>query len=152
MGQLRSQPPSRLIIPKIQVNAPVESIGLTAAGALGVPVKPRDAAWSSAGPLPGAPGVAIITGHFGWKEDVPAVFDDLHTLQIGDRIYLENSIGITTTFVVRAVRSYGEHDSTTGLFISDDGQAHLSLITCDGDWNALEKSYSRRLVVFADKE
>jgi hypothetical protein len=35
------------------------------------------------------------------------------------------------------------------VFNGDNGD-HLNLITCDGIWDADEKSYSKRLVVFAD--
>jgi hypothetical protein len=37
------------------------------------------------------------------------------------------------------------------VFASNDGGAHLNLITCAGEWNKGKKSYSERLVVFADK-
>jgi len=35
---------------------------------------------------------------------------------------------------------------------SNDGKAHLNLITCAGVWDEVEKSHSSRLVVFADME
>jgi hypothetical protein len=36
------------------------------------------------------------------------------------------------------------------LFLGSNDKAHLNLITCDGVWDVTKKSYSKRLVVFAD--
>jgi len=35
---------------------------------------------------------------------------------------------------------------------SSDAKAHLNLITCEGVWDKVSKSYSKRLVVFTDRE
>jgi hypothetical protein len=54
--------------------------------------------------------------------------------------------------VVRGMQTYDQNGNAGGVFSSSDGLAHLNLITCEGTWNAAEKSYSNRLVVFTDKE
>jgi LPXTG-site transpeptidase (sortase) family protein len=144
--------PIRLKIPKINVDAPVEFVGLTAMGIMGVPAGPSDVGWLDIGPRPGDIGNAVIAGHEGWKDDIRAVFDDLHKLQIGDKIYVEDETGTTTIFVVRELRIYGQNNDALDVFVSSDGKAHLNLITCEGVWNTTEKSYANRLVVFADRE
>ena len=149
--EVHSPTPIRLIIPKIGVDAPLESVGLTASGEAGVPEDPSDAAWLNAGPRPGEEGTAVIDGHYGWKDGIPAVFDDLTKLQKGDRVYVEDQQGTVTTFVVRGIQTYGEHDNVSDVFVSSDKQSHLNLITCEGVWNKVSQSYSDRLVVFADK-
>jgi sortase A len=144
--------PVRLKIPKINVDAAVEYVGLASNGAMDVPKGAADVAWFDPGPRPGEKGSAVIAGHEGWKNGIPAVFDDLHTLQQGDKLYIEDEKGATTAFVVRELRIYGENEDASGVFGSSDGKAHLNLITCEGVWNTTRKSYSDRLVVFADKE
>ena len=144
--------PVRLKIPKIKVDAAIEYVGLTSEGAMAVPLGPADAAWFDLGPRPGENGSAVIAGHEGWKDGIAAIFDNLHELQKGDQIYVEDGKGITTTFVVRELGTYGENQDASNVFSSSDGKAHLNLITCEGTWNAVRKSYSDRLVVFADKE
>ena len=144
--------PVRLTIPKINVDATIEDVGVTSLGAMAVPSGPADVAWFKLGTRPGEVGSAVIAGHEGWKDNIPAVFDDLHALNVGDTIYVKDAAGITTTFVVRKLRTYGQNQDASDVFASSDGQAHLNLITCAGTWNASEKSYSNRLVVFADKE
>jgi LPXTG-site transpeptidase (sortase) family protein len=144
--------PVRLAIPKINVNAAIEYLGLTPQGAMAVPAGPKDAAWFDLGPYPGKTGSAVIAGHEGWKDGVEAVFDDLYKLHIGDKVYVGNEQGATTTFVVSGIQTYGQNGDAADIFSSSDGKAHLNLITCEGTWNAAEKSYSNRLVVFTDKE
>jgi LPXTG-site transpeptidase (sortase) family protein len=151
-GQVRAGVPVHLTIPRIGVDAAVEFVSLTPEGAMAVPKGPANAAWFEPGPRPGEEGSAVIAGHFGWKDGIPAVFDDLHTLQKGDKIYVEDETGTTTVFVVRELRRYGEYEDAPDVFSSSDGKAHLNLVTCEGIWNKSSKSYSKRLVVFADKE
>jgi LPXTG-site transpeptidase (sortase) family protein len=80
------------------------------------------------------------------------VFDNLHELAKGDVIYVENASGTTMTFVVQTIKTYDQNADAGAVFSSSDGLAHLNLITCEGTWNATEKSYSNRIVVFADEE
>lgn len=151
-GQSSPGLPIRLTIPAIHVDAMVEYVGLTSDGAVGVPKDPMHVAWFNLSPRPGEKGVSVIAGHFGWKNNLPAVFDDLHTLHKGDKLYVEDDKGMITTFVVRETRDYNQREGASGVFDSSNGKAHLNLITCKGVWNKTQKSYSERLVVFTDKE
>lgn len=46
-------------------------------------------------------------------------------------------------------RTYNPGHADEVFHQGDDG-SHLNLITCDGVWDGVEKSYSKRLVIFAD--
>ncbi len=144
--------PVRLKIPSIKVDATIEHVGLTPDGAMDVPKDPVNAAWFDRGPRPGEKGSSVIDGHFGTADGSPAVFDDLHELDPGDKLYVEDEKGTTTLFVVRELRKYDPDADASSVFSSRDGRAHLNLITCIGTWNTAEQSYSDRLVVFTDKE
>jgi len=150
--QENSDLPVRLKIPGINIDAVLEHVGLTPLGAMDVPKNPADAAWFNLGPRPGVKGSAVISGHYGWKDGIPAVFDNLHKLREGDKIYVEDEKGAVTVFVVRESRKYDQNADASNVFGSSDGKAHLNLITCGGVWNKAQKSYSDRLVVFTDKE
>lgn len=141
----------RLKIPSIKVDAYVQSVGLTPDGEMDVPKSPSDLAWFKFGPQPGEIGSAVISGHYGWKNNIPAVFDNLYKLQTGDKIYVENDKGEIVIFMVRESRSYNESADASYVFSSNDGRAHLNLVTCEGVWNKDSKSYSKRLVVFTDR-
>ena len=145
--------PVRLKIPGINVDTVLESVGLTSQGAVDVPKGPTNAAWFDLGPRPGDNGSAVITGHYGlWKNGEESVFNDLNKLRKGDKLYVEDDKGVIISFVVRESRRYDPNADASDVFGSNDGLAHLNLITCEGVWDKVSKSYSIRLVVFTDKE
>jgi len=145
-------PPVHLKIPKINIDVDLEPVGLTSQGAVGVPKDPHDVAWFNLSPHPGEDGNAIIVGHYGWKDGKAVAFNNLHKLRKGDRLYVEDDKGVTTSFVVRKILRYGSETDASDVFVSNDGGSHLNLITCEGIWDKISKSYSRRLIVFTDKE
>jgi len=144
--------PIRLTIPIINVDSSIEYVGLTEGGAMDIPQSPINVGWFNLGPRPGEVGSAVIDGHYGWRNKEVSAFDNLYKLKIGDKIYVENDMGDTFTFVVREIRNYDPEADTSEIFISNDGKSHLNLITCEGIWNESAQTYAQRLVVFADIE
>jgi sortase A len=144
--------PARLKIPKIKVDVPVEQVGITAKGEMDVPKGPSSAGWYERGPRPGEKGSSVITAHYGWNGEKAAAFDDLYKLRKGDKFYVKDKKGTTITFVVQGTQRYDPKADASVVFRSNDGLAHLNLVTCEGNWDKDQKSYSSRLVVFADKE
>ncbi len=150
MSQAQLALPDRLVIPDIGVNAPVLHIGLTKEGDIGTPKGPDEVSWFSDGTRPGENGSAVISGHYGWKDNRAAAFDNLHKLKRGDMMYVALEDGSVLSFAVRESRIYGANASTQDVFLASD-TSHLNLITCTGNWNASKQSYEKRLVVFADR-
>lgn len=144
--------PIRLTIPQIKVHAVLDQIGLTGDGILGVPNRLTHAGWFSLGVMPGEIGTAIIDGHYGWKKGTPAVFNHLSELVKGDRISVQDARGRKIFFVVRELKRFDPNADADAVFQSADEASHLNLITCEGIWNPVTRQYSKRLVVFADKE
>jgi LPXTG-site transpeptidase (sortase) family protein len=150
--ETNSSLPLRLKIPSINVDAQVEYVGLNKEGAMDVPKEPDAVAWFNIGPRPGELGSSVIAGHSGYKDNKPAVFDNLYKLKKGGRISVEDATGKITNFIVRETRNYKPNADATNIFNSNDNTAHLNLITCVGDWNEENKTHSLRLIVFTDKE
>lgn len=144
--------PTRLKIPKINVDAAVEQVGLAANGTMDIPKNIDNVAWFQFGARPGENGSAVITGHYGWKNGKALVFDSLDKLSKGDKLSIENDKGVAITFIVRESRSFDPKANTSDVFLSNDGKPHLNLVTCEGVWNEDSKNYPSRLVVFSDKE
>ena len=142
--------PVALSIPSIDVAAPVASVGIFGK-AMAVPANSTEVGWYEFGVRPGMVGSAVLAGHVNWYGGKDAVFTKLHDIEIGDRIQVTDSLGMTHTFVVREKKQYPINADTSEVFLSNDGLAHLNLITCDGPWSALMGTHERRLVVFADK-
>lgn len=142
--------PIRLKIPQITVNAAVEFVGLAPDGSMDTPQEQENVAWFKLGPPPGEQGSAVMAGHYGWKDGKPSVFDNLYKLRPGDKLFVEDDKGVITPFVVVNLRRYDPSADASNVFGSNDGKAHLNLITCEGVWDKVAKSYSKRLVVFTD--
>lgn len=144
--------PVRLKIQKIKVNAAIENVGLIADGSMGTPKLPRNAAWFELGPRPGENGSAVIAGHINWWNGAVSVFAKLNKLKLGDKAVVQDNQGQLITFIVSKVRMYDLTEDATDVFQTNDGTARLNLITCGGTWNKITRRYSKRLVVFMEKE
>ena len=142
--------PVQLKISKINVDTVTAPVGINAKGDMDIDENPEQAAWYKLGAKPGQEGSAVIAGHYGWKNGVASVFNDLHTLVAGDEISTVGEDGKIMTFVVTRLMTYAPNQDATDVFRSDDGKAHLNLVTCQGSWNNSESTYSERLVVFSD--
>lgn len=142
--------PSRLKIPSIGVDASIELVGVTPDGTLDVPNNIAGVGLFNLGPSPGEKGSAVIDGHLNGKKGDPGVFINLNQVKPGDSIYVEDTSGSSMRFVIREIRAYdpGHADEVFGRGVG----THLNLITCDGAWDTLSKSYAKRLVVFSDLE
>lgn len=140
--------PVRLKIPRINVDARIQYVGLTAKGIMGVPDNTIDVGWFDLGPRPGERGSAVIAGHFDGENGTTGVFTNLYKLQKGDTLYIQDGKGTMFAFVVQKSDTYNP-GYANAVFNATDS-AHLNLITCEGIWDKSKKSYTKRLVVFTD--
>lgn len=140
--------PVRLTIPAINVNAGIQHVGVTPKGEMEVPSNTVDVGWFKLGSRPGEKGSAVISGHFDGKDGKAGVFNNLHKLEKGDKLFVKDDKGKTTTFIVRESRTYdpGYAEEVFSL----NNSAHLNLVTCDGVWDKNKKNYTKRLVIFTD--
>ncbi len=143
--------PLRLKIPKLAIDSAVDPVGVTPTGAMDIKKNPDGVVWFQQGPRPGDGGSAVMAGHYGWENGKGSVFNDLHTLQPGDKLYVEDDRHMIIAFVVRESQRYDPDTDASDVFSSSDDKPHLNIVTCDGTWDQAKQSYSKRLVVFADK-
>jgi sortase (surface protein transpeptidase) len=141
-----AQPPGRLIIRSIGVNAPVVGVGVDNSGAMAVTSTSFETGWYKLGPAPGDPGDAVIDGHLDWYDTSRAVFYNLKDLQLGDDIEVQRMDGVSHHFRVTTVQSVAYNATVPGLFATT-GPARLSLITCGGSWSTKLGQYLQRVVV-----
>jgi hypothetical protein len=133
----------------VQVDAPVEYVGLTPERAMETPDGWWNVGWYELGPRPGEVGNAVLAGHLD-STTGPAVFWDLAKLQIGDKVSVTDEFGDTIRFVVRRMEVYGATDAPLNLIFGPTEGAHLNLITCQGTFQG-SAGYDSRLVVFTDR-
>lgn len=145
----RTDGPITLRIPKIGVDAPVESVGLDPTGAMATPTTPFRVAWYAGGTVPGQVGNAVIDGHLDSRVHGAAVFWRLGELMVGDQIEVEMPGQRWLTFVVDRVAVYPYNDAPLNEIFGPADEPHLNLITCSGTFDRSSHNYDRRRVVYA---
>jgi LPXTG-site transpeptidase (sortase) family protein len=139
--------PVQLLIPVLNVHRPVEAVGVNRFGYMNLPANGWNAGWLQGGPIPGAPGDAVIEGHAGYP-DQPMLFGKLDQLHSGDQIVVVLADNSRRLFEVVSISSVPVGVVPPGL-ADANGAPRLTLITCTGSFDANTFSYSRRLVVQA---
>lgn len=145
--------PSTLKIPKLNIDANIQHVGLTAKGNMGVPTgknKWIDVAWYKLGPKPGEVGNAAISGHVDNALGMNAIFSNLDQLNTGDEIIIRDTSGKDIKFRVTHIGTYDYKNAPLNEIFGTTEKRRLNLITCTGDWIQSEKTYSHRLVVYAE--
>jgi Sortase domain len=164
--------PLELRLPTLAASAPVLGVGLTVRGAMDAPEGPagtpiwQEAFWYRGGGIPGDDGTATIAGHVDDTLGRPALFAHLRDLHSGDPVVIHDTrSGLDIRFTVREVATYSVQQASqpavlaaifgagpvagTGPQPAPDGLAHLTLVTCAGDF--VHGSYDHRIVVDAQR-
>jgi len=139
--------PVMVLIPSINVHRPVEAVGLDGHGAMENTVNLWNAGWYKGGPVPGAPGDAVIEGHAGYP-DAPLLFGRLPRLHPGDKIVVVLADGTRRLFLVDSLAVWAAGTGPPGMG-EPYGPARLTLITCTGPFDDHYKTYADRLAVEA---
>jgi len=141
--------PARLSIPKLEIDANVQKVGIAKSGHMAVPNNFTDVAWYKYGALPGDEGDAVFDGHVDNGLALAGVFKHLGDIAMGDDIFIQTQSGEKLHFVVSDIEQYPYTDVPMGDIVSKTGPPRLSLITCEGAWVQGQKTYDHRLVVTA---
>lgn len=123
--------PSRISIPAIEVDSPLQALGRQADGTLQPPSQPMQAGWYAQGVLPGAAGAAVIGG----RQDTgsgPAVFARLRDLRIGDVVVLRRQDDTSQSWMVQDVHAYPPTGLPAVAVFAGASVPELRLITMTG--------------------
>lgn len=143
--------PVKILIPKLDVEAKIQSVGKTTAGNMGTPSgtnKYKEVAWYKGGAKPGEIGNAVVAGHLDNGYGLSAVFKRLSELEVGDSIFTIDSAGAVSQFRVVKKAFYGLDSAPLSDIFGYSNRANLNLITCDGAWISSQRQYDKRLVVY----
>jgi sortase A len=144
----KQNPANYLIIDKIGVSAPLESVGFDKDGNMATPSGPNVVAWYSQGAKIGSVGNAVISGHKDTTKG-KAVFYRLGELTVGDKVLVTDSTGKGYQYTVDSKNSYPKDNFPAKEIFSNGTSARLNLVTCSGTYDKNARSYSHRLVVSA---
>lgn len=140
--------PVWIVIPAIDVSAPVIPLGLNRDGTLEVPVDFSDTGWFTQGPEPGEPGAAVIAGHLDSRSG-PAVFYRLSELRVGEMIKIRLQDRSTVRYVVDSMIRVPKSGFPTNRVYARTKQPTLRLITCAGKLNRSTGHHPDNYIVFA---
>jgi sortase A len=143
--------PKNLDIPRLGVNAGIESVGLDKTGAMDVPKNADNVAWYNLGSSPGQIGNAVLAGHYDKVTGAPAVFYTLNKLNIGDEISVTDEFGNKFNYKVTGKKIYAYNNLPLNYIFGSSDKARLNLITCSGTWDQANKNYSNREVIYSEK-
>ncbi len=138
--------PVRVVIPAIEVDAQVISVGLLENGDMDVPPFGL-AGWYKLGPAPGAGGPAVIVAHVDTKKG-PDVFYHLEKLEPGDKILVYGEDGDAATFVVDSKEQRLKSELPTDRIWDDTWEPVIRLITCGGDFDQEWGHYLSNVIVY----
>ena len=130
-----SEPPLRdsayrLVIDSIGVNANVFTYGVDAERVPEVPLNGEDVAWYDFSARPGTGSNAVFAGHVTWNGR--AVFSELDSVAVGERISLRGGDGKELVYVVSESYLVDPNDPTSISVMSPTDKDVITIITCSG--------------------
>lgn len=133
----------RIVIPKVNLNAPIVPVGINARGEMDVPDgKTNNVGWYKGGTKPGQIGSAVLDAH------VYAAFENINRLQPGDDVYITTDRGTKLHFEVEESIIYKLADVPLQRLFNRKDDRRLNLITCSGKFMPSINTYDRRLIVY----
>jgi hypothetical protein len=143
--------PTRIEIPAIGVDAPIEPLGLDKDGTVQVPPlrRPSLTGWYQPGPAPGQRGAAVVLGHVDTRGSGPAVFYRLKDLRPGSWIRVRRGDGRIALFQVDSVERFPRDDFPTKRVYGPLDYPGLRLVTCGGEFDYQRREYEDNVMVFA---
>lgn len=138
---------TRMMIPRIGVDAPLVDIGVTPDGYMDTPRGPAPVGWYEYGARPGGGSNSIFTGHVDYLRYGPAVFWNLGKLRIGDAISVTLADGGAIDYRVTAVDSVAVEALDMAAVLAPTSIETVTLITCGGAFSSGE--YDHRTIVRA---
>jgi len=164
--------PLELQLPSLRLTAPVLGVGLNAKNVMDTPMgSAKDPVWQKAfwyrgSGIPGDATTATIAGHVDDVLGRPAIFARLKDLRVGDTVTVRDTrSGLAVDFLVTRTITYTLKQTVDPAVLAEiygsgpvtgqgpqpspDGLAHLTLITCTGNWVGRIGTFDHRLAVYA---
>jgi LPXTG-site transpeptidase (sortase) family protein len=144
-------PPRRVRIPAIGVDAAVYPVGITGdTGLFEVPRAVDRVGWYRHGPgLEARAGSVVIAGHVDGRTQGRGAFYRLRELAPGDRLSVTGADGRRRAYRVVAREDFDKTALPVRRLFARDGAHRLTLITCGGPFDRATRTYRDNLVVTA---
>jgi len=143
--------PVRVRVPARAIDAPVVPVGVEpATGGMEIPQDVDDVGWYTPNPAPGAPeGSSVLSGHVDSRVQGRGAFFPLERVQPGDVVSVDLADGTTLDYEVIARTRYPKEELPLAEVFTTAGPHHLTLITCGGAFDSIDRQYEDNVVVVA---
>ncbi|MCC2308874.1 class F sortase [Cellulomonas chengniuliangii] len=146
-------PPVRVQVPDLEIDMPVEAVGVAPEGDMELPDSADVAAWYEYGPAPAAPeGSTLIAAHVDSLSTGIGPFARLHDVAPGAKIVVTTADGSDHEYSVRDVVRVPKDTAPVGEWFSREGSSRLVLVTCGGAFDRDVGHYAENVVVTAVPE
>lgn len=143
-------PPTRLVIPDLDVDATVDGVGVQDDGAMVIPAAPTSVGWYRFGSAPAdTEGTTVIAGHVATREDGPGALAPLRGAEPGMRVTVTTADGQEHDYEVAGRESVVKKALPVDEIFARDGRPVLVLITCGGEYLPELRSHRDNIVVTA---
>ena len=143
--------PKKIIIPKINVDAHIQKVGIDQNKEVAVPTSLYTVGWFVDTVRPGEKGLSLIDGHVTGRQN-DGVFKDLNKLKKGDQYSVERGDGTVIKYEVIGKESAKIKESVGIMFSQDPSIARqLNLVTCAGQYDKSTRTYNERLTVMSKR-
>ncbi|MBU6244177.1 MAG: class F sortase [Actinomycetales bacterium] len=149
---LRLGSPASVRIDDLRIDAPVIPVGLVDGNVLEIPKDIQRVGWYEYGPRPGSPaGSSVLVAHRDGTTQGRGVFFALDALDVGARVEVVTSTGLTLPYRVVAVEGIQKAKFQADIeeFFASDGPPRLTLITCGGAYEPGQGGYQANVIVTA---
>jgi hypothetical protein len=141
--------PQRLQVPRLDVDAPIQPVGVESTGNLVIPEDPQVVGWWSGGAAPGSPvGTVLMASHVDSAKDGPGALARLAQTPIGAQVTVRGPDG-SQSYQIVARRRYFKGDLPWRQLFNQGMQPRLVLVTCGGEFDYRTRHYTDNIVVVA---
>jgi hypothetical protein len=158
-GELRPEP-IHIRAASIGVDASLVSVGILDDDVMEVPEDVATIGWydpqpdpetgAGLGVIPGVQGTAVLAGHVDSRTQGRGALYRLRELRVGDLIEVDHADGSSTTWRVTEVIRYPKVTLPYHEVFIWSGPPRLALITCGGEFDRTERSYTDNIVAYAE--
>jgi LPXTG-site transpeptidase (sortase) family protein len=141
----------RVIIPSLNVDAPIETRGINARGEMEDPTGKDAVAWYDFSEFPGFGGNAVFSGHVDWYTGELGPFGRMKELKDGDDVLFRLSDGMELKYKVTQSTLYESAKAPVQEIVARTEKDSVTFITCEGTFNRAAQEYSHPRVVRAER-
>ena len=142
--------PVALAVPALDVEAPVDPVGVRDDGQMAIPDDVDRVGWYRFGPVPGGEGSAVLAGHVDDREQGLGELAPLREAEVDAEVLVTDAAGDPTRWRVVSREQVDKQALPVDRLFAREGPPRLVLVTCGGEFLPELGGYESNVVVVAE--